>query len=90
MQLPGLSLQHLCALRHPQDNVRRSETSVIFRNLGVFIDFRRVISTPQIDNFSHLINTNSMISARTLSTLYLLSYFLPVQLPSNHVAVLSP
>lgn len=52
-QLPGLSLQHLCALRHPQDNVRRSETSVIFRNLGVFIDFRRVIDDPQICNFAH-------------------------------------
>lgn len=90
MQLPGLSLRHLCALRHPQDNVRRSETSGIFRNLGVFIVFRRVIDAPQIGGFAYLINTNSMISARTLSTPHLLSCFLPVQLPSNHVAVLGP
>lgn len=43
---PGLRLQHLCPLSHPQDNVRRSETSMICRNLWVFIDFRRVIDVP--------------------------------------------
>lgn len=44
MQLPELSLQHLCPLKHPQDNERRSETSVTCRN---FIDFRRVIDIPK-------------------------------------------
>lgn len=36
-----------CPLRHPQDSVRRSETSVICKNLGVFIDFRRVSDAPE-------------------------------------------
>lgn len=39
--------QPKCPLRHPQDAMRRSETRVTCRNLGVFIDFRRVIDVPE-------------------------------------------